>query len=94
MGAQKSIILSETVRYRKEMRKEEKRGLETPIEDMGLSVRVISGCKKLGIKTFGELIERYQKKARDPDFTETFGKKSQREIQRKVSLLGKLKDKN
>ena len=53
-------------------------------KELNFSVRVLHGAEQLGIKTFNELIEAYEKD--DPRFLRIFGKKSQQEIRQKIII--------
>ena len=53
--------------------------------ELGLSVFVINGAQILGIKTFQDLIDAYERSERgDHSFKRVFGKKSREEIRRKI----------
>jgi DNA-directed RNA polymerase subunit alpha len=79
------------------LEEEEGRGLtsemiETPIENLDLSVRVFNSLKRTGITTVGEVIELLEKGDEAVMSIRNFGEKSLDELRQKMREKGYLKD--
>jgi DNA-directed RNA polymerase subunit alpha len=78
-------------------RVEEGRGLtsemiETPIENLDLSVRVFNSLKRTGITTVGEVLELLEKGDEAVMSIRNFGEKSLDELRQKMREKGYLRD--
>lgn len=66
--------------------------IETPIENLDLSVRVFNSLKRTGITTVGEVIELLEKGDEAVMSIRNFGEKSLQELRQKMHEKGYLKD--
>ncbi|MDD5467840.1 MAG: DNA-directed RNA polymerase subunit alpha [Anaerolineales bacterium] len=66
--------------------------IETPIENLDLSVRVFNSLKRTGITTVGEVLELLEKGDEAVMSIRNFGEKSLEELRQKMSEKGYLKD--
>jgi len=66
--------------------------IETPIENLDLSVRVFNSLKRTGITTVGEVIELLEKGDEAVMSIRNFGEKSLRELRQKMHDKGYLED--
>ena len=66
--------------------------IETPIENLDLSVRVFNSLKRTGITTVGEVIELLEKGDEAVMSIRNFGEKSLEELRQKMREKGYLKD--
>ncbi len=66
--------------------------IETPIENLDLSVRVFNSLKRTGITTVGEVLELLEKGEEAVMSIRNFGEKSLDELRQKMSEKGYLKD--
>jgi DNA-directed RNA polymerase subunit alpha len=66
--------------------------IETPIENLDLSVRVFNSLKRTGITTVGEVLELLEKGDEAVMSIRNFGEKSLDELRQKMSEKGYLKD--
>lgn len=80
-----SLDEEETTRLTSEM-------IETPIENLDLSVRVFNSLKRTGITTVGEVIELLEKGDEAVMSIRNFGEKSLDELRQKMYEKGYLKD--
>lgn len=67
--------------------------IETPIENLDLSVRVFNSLKRTGITTVGEVLELLEKGDEAVMSIRNFGEKSLEELRQKMLEKGYLKDK-
>ena len=67
--------------------------IETPIENLDLSVRVFNSLKRTGITTVGEVLELLEKGYEAVMSIRNFGEKSLDELRQKMAEKGYLKDK-
>ena len=67
--------------------------IETPIENLDLSVRVFNSLKRTGITTIGEVLELLEKGDEAVMSIRNFGEKSLDELRQKMREKGYLKDK-
>jgi DNA-directed RNA polymerase subunit alpha len=67
--------------------------IETPIENLDLSVRVFNSLKRTGITTVGEVLELLEKGDEAVMSIRNFGEKSLDELRQKMQEKGYLKDK-
>jgi DNA-directed RNA polymerase subunit alpha len=67
--------------------------IETPIENLDLSVRVFNSLKRTGITTIGEVLELLEKGDEAVMSIRNFGEKSLDELRQKMHEKGYLKDK-
>src|SRR3990172_9251216 len=68
--------------------------IETPIENLDLSVRVFNSLKRTGITTVGEVIELLEKGDEAVMSIRNFGEKSLDELRQRMREKGYLKDEN
>ncbi len=68
--------------------------IETPIENLDLSVRVFNSLKRTGITTVGEVLELLEKGEEAVMSIRNFGEKSLDELRQKMREKGYLKDEN
>ncbi len=68
--------------------------IETPIENLDLSVRVFNSLKRTGITTVGEVIELLEKGDEAVMSIRNFGEKSLDELRQKMQEKGYLKESN
>jgi DNA-directed RNA polymerase subunit alpha len=68
--------------------------IETPIENLDLSVRVFNSLKRTGITTIGEVLELLEKGDEAVMSIRNFGEKSLDELRQKMHEKGYLKDKD
>jgi DNA-directed RNA polymerase subunit alpha len=68
--------------------------IETPIENLDLSVRVFNSLKRTGITTIGEVLELLEKGDEAVMSIRNFGEKSLDELRQKMREKGYLKDKD
>jgi len=68
--------------------------IETPIENLDLSVRVFNSLKRTGITTVGEVLELLEKGDEAVMSIRNFGEKSLEELRQKMREKGYLKDEN
>jgi len=68
--------------------------IETPIENLDLSVRVFNSLKRTGITTVGEVLELLEKGDEAVMSIRNFGEKSLDELRTKMSEKGYLEDEN
>ncbi len=68
--------------------------IETPIENLDLSVRVFNSLKRTGITTVGEVLELLEKGDEAVMSIRNFGEKSLDELRQKMREKGYLKDEN
>jgi len=68
--------------------------IETPIENLDLSVRVFNSLKRTGITTVGEVLELLEKGDEAVMSIRNFGEKSLDELRQKMREKGYLKDGN
>jgi DNA-directed RNA polymerase subunit alpha len=66
--------------------------IETPIENLDLSVRVFNSLKRTGITTVGEVLELLEKGDEAVMSIRNFGEKSLDELRQKMSEKGYLQD--
>ncbi len=66
--------------------------IETPIENLDLSVRVFNSLKRTGITTVGEVLELLEKGDEAVMSIRNFGEKSLDELRQKMREKGYLKD--
>ena len=66
--------------------------IETPIENLDLSVRVFNSLKRTGITTVGEVLELLEKGYEAVMSIRNFGEKSLRELRQKMLEKGYLED--
>lgn len=66
--------------------------IETPIENLDLSVRVFNSLKRTGITTVGEVLEMLEKGEEAIMSIRNFGEKSMEELRQKMREKGYLKD--
>ena len=66
--------------------------IETPIENLDLSVRVFNSLKRTGITTVGEVLELLEKGDEAVMSIRNFGEKSLRELRQKMRDKGYLED--
>jgi DNA-directed RNA polymerase subunit alpha len=66
--------------------------IETPIENLDLSVRVFNSLKRTGITTVGEVLELLEKGEEAVMSIRNFGEKSLDELRQKMREKGYLKD--
>jgi DNA-directed RNA polymerase subunit alpha len=68
--------------------------IETPIENLDLSVRVFNSLKRTGITTVGEVLELLEKGDEAVMSIRNFGEKSLEELRQKMREKGYLRDEN
>lgn len=68
--------------------------IETPIENLDLSVRVFNSLKRTGITTVGEVLELLEKGDEAVMSIRNFGEKSLEELRQKMHEKGYLRDEN
>lgn len=68
--------------------------IETPIENLDLSVRVFNSLKRTGITTVGEVLELLEKGDEAVMSIRNFGEKSLEELRQKMQEKGYLRDEN
>ena len=68
--------------------------IETPIENLDLSVRVFNSLKRTGITTIGEVLELLEKGDEAVMSIRNFGEKSLDELRDKMREKGFLRDQN
>jgi DNA-directed RNA polymerase subunit alpha len=68
--------------------------IETPIENLDLSVRVFNSLKRTGITTIGEVLELLEKGDEAVMSIRNFGEKSLDELRQKMREKGYLKEKD
>jgi DNA-directed RNA polymerase subunit alpha len=68
--------------------------IETPIENLDLSVRVFNSLKRTGITTVGEVLELLEKGEEAVMSIRNFGEKSLDELRQKMREKGYLRDSN
>ncbi len=68
--------------------------IETPIENLDLSVRVFNSLKRTGITTVGEVLELLEKGEEAVMSIRNFGEKSLDELRQKMREKGYLSDGN
>ena len=66
--------------------------IETPIENLDLSVRVFNSLKRTGITTVGEVLELLEKGDEAVMSIRNFGEKSLDELRQKMREKGYLRD--
>jgi len=68
--------------------------IETPIENLDLSVRVFNSLKRTGITTVGQVLELLEKGDEAVMSIRNFGEKSLEELRQKMHEKGYLRDEN
>ena len=68
--------------------------IETPIENLDLSVRVFNSLKRTGITTVGEVLELLEKGDEAVMSIRNFGEKSLEELRQKMREKGYIQDNN